>query len=121
VEALRVVSVSLTGEVLWSVEEALVDHSPARCRQVARLVVLAHASWPRSVVVSPLHRPARRVDEATGTVRRAQPGWRNVGFLPLITRALAEAGGHQSRCTCRTSDTAALSEYEFAEARWWIR
>ena len=120
VEALRVVSVSLTGEVLWSVEEALVDREPGPvCQQVARLVVLAHAALAaRSVVVSGLGIGLPGAfDEATGTVRFAPNlGWRNVGFLPLITRALAEAGGPQVAVHVQNeADTAALSEYEFAE------
>ena len=120
VEALRVVGVSLTGEVLWSIEEALVDHEPGPvCQQVARLVVLAHAALAaRSVVVSGIGIGLPGAfDEATGTVRFAPNlGWRNVGFLPLITRALAEAGAPPVAVHVQNeADTAALSEYEFAE------
>lgn len=120
VEALRVVGVSLTGEVLWSIEEALVNREPGPvCQQVARLVVLAHAALAaRSVLVSGIGIGLPGAfDEATGTVRFAPNlGWRNVGFLPLITRALAEAGGPQVAVHVQNeADTAALSEYEFAE------
>jgi predicted NBD/HSP70 family sugar kinase len=114
------VGVSLTGEVLWSIEEALVDREPGPvCQQVARLVVLAHAALAaRSVVVSGIGIGLPGAfDEATGTVRFAPNlGWRNVGFLPLITRALAEAGAPPVAVHVQNeADTAALSEYEFAE------
>lgn len=120
VESLRVVGVSLTGEVLWSIEEALVDREPGPvCQQVARLVVLAQGALAaRSVVVSGIGIGLPGAfDEASGTVRFAPNlGWRNVGFLPLITRALAEAGTSPVAVHVQNeADTAALSEYEFTE------
>lgn len=120
VESLRVVGVSLTGEVLWSVEEALAEHEPAAvCRQVAQLVVRAHAALAaRPVLVSGvgIGLPGA-FDEASGTVRFAPNlGWRNVSFLPLITRALAEAGCPPVAVHVQNeADTAALSEYEFTD------
>ncbi len=120
VESLRVVGVSLTGEVLWSAEEPLVDREPAAvCRQVAQLVVRAHAALAeRPVLVSGvgIGLPGA-FDEASGTVRFAPNlGWRNVSFLPLITRALAEAGCPPVAVHVQNeADTAALSEYEFSD------
>lgn len=120
VESLRVVGVSLTGEVLWSAEETLADREPAAvCRQVAALVVRAHAGLAaRPVLVSGvgIGLPGA-FDEASGTVRFAPNlGWRNVAFLPLITRALAEAGCPPVAVHVQNeADTAALSEYEFTE------
>lgn len=120
VESLRVVGVSLTGEVLWSIEEPLDDREPgAVCRQVAALVVRAHAELSaRPVLVSGvgIGLPGA-FDEASGTVRFAPNlGWRNVAFLPLITRALAEAGCPPVAVHVQNeADTAALSEYEFTD------
>ncbi|MDQ7743508.1 ROK family protein [Hydrogenophaga pseudoflava] len=120
VESLRVVGVSLTGEVLWSIEEPLTDHEPgAVCRQVAQLVVRAHAELAaRPVLVSGvgIGLPGA-FDEASGTVRFAPNlGWRNVAFLPLITRALADAGCPPVAVHVQNeADTAALSEYEFTD------
>jgi len=120
VETLRVVGVSLTGEVLWSAEEPLTDREPAAvCRQVAQLVVRAHAALAeRPVMVSGvgIGLPGA-FDEASGTVRFAPNlGWRNVSFLPLITRALAEAGCPPVAVHVQNeADTAALSEYEFSD------
>jgi predicted NBD/HSP70 family sugar kinase/DNA-binding XRE family transcriptional regulator len=120
VESLRVVAVSLVGEVLWSIEEALVEREPDPvCQQVARLVVLAQeALAARSVVVSGIGIGLPGAfDEATGTVRFAPNlGWRNVGFLPLIMQALVDAGGPQVSVHVQNeADTAALSEYEFTD------
>jgi predicted NBD/HSP70 family sugar kinase/DNA-binding XRE family transcriptional regulator len=120
VESLRVVGVSLTGEVLWSAEEPLTDREPAAvCRQVAALVVHAHAELAaRPVLVSGvgIGLPGA-FDEASGTVRFAPNlGWRNVAFLPLITRALADAGCPPVAVHVQNeADTAALSEYEFTD------
>lgn len=120
VESLRVVGVSLTGEVLWSAEEPLPDREPgAVCRQVAALVVRAHAELAaRPVLVSGvgIGLPGA-FDEASGTVRFAPNlGWRNVAFLPLITRALTEAGCPPVAVHVQNeADTAALSEYEFTD------
>ena len=120
VESLRVVGVSLTGEVLWSTEEPLTDREPAGvCRQVAALVVRAHAELAaRPVLISGvgIGLPGA-FDEASGTVRFAPNlGWRDVMFLPMITRALAEAGCPPVAVHVQNeADTAALSEYEFSD------
>lgn len=120
VESLRVASVSLTGEVLASAEEALPGREPAAvCRQVARLVLRAQAALQaRQLQVSGvgIGLPGA-FDEANGTVRFAPNlGWRDVAFLPLITRALAKAGCPPLAVHVQNeADTAALSEYEFTD------
>ena len=119
VESLRVVGVSLTGEVLWSEEEPLADRAPgAVCGQVATLVVRAHGELAgRPVLVSGMGIGVPGAfDEATGTIRFAPNlGWRDVAFLPLMARALAEAGSPSVAMHVQNeADTAALSEYEFA-------
>lgn len=120
VESLRVVGVSLTGDVMWSSEEALADRAPvAVCRQVAALVLRAHAELvARPVLIAGvgIGLPGA-FDEATGTVRFAPNlGWRNVSFLPLITEALAAAGCPPLAVHVQNeADTAALSEYEFTD------
>ena len=120
VESLRVVAVSLTGEVIWSIEESLSEREPEPvCRQVAQLVVRTHRVLAeRALLVSGIGIGLPGAfDEATGTVRFAPNlGWRNVGFLPLITQALSEAGAPPVAVHVQNeADTAALSEYEFSE------
>lgn len=120
VESLRVVGVSLTGEVLCSAEAPVADREPgALCRQVAALVVRVQgelAARPVLVFGIGIGLPGA-FDEASGTVRFAPNlGWRNVAFLPLIARALADAGGAPVAVHVQNeADTAALSEYEFAD------
>jgi predicted NBD/HSP70 family sugar kinase/DNA-binding XRE family transcriptional regulator len=119
VESLRAVGVSLTGEVLWSAEEPLAEREPAAvCRQAAALVVRAQAELAgRPVLVAGVgFGVPGAFDEATGTVRFAPNlGWRNVDFMGLITRALAQAGSPTVAVHVQNeADTAALSEYEFA-------
>lgn len=120
VESLRVVAVSLTGEVIWSIEEPLSEREPGPvCRQVAQLVVRAHQVLAeQTLLVSGIGIGLPGAfDEATGTVRFAPNlGWRNVVFLPLITQALSEAGAPPVAVHVQNeADTAALSEYEFSE------
>ena len=119
VESLRVVAVSLTGEVIWSIEESLSAREPEPvCRQVAQLVVRAQRVLAeRALLVSGIGIGLPGAfDEVTGTVRFAPNlGWRNVGFLPLITQALSDAGGPAVAVHVQNeADTAALSEYEFS-------
>ena len=120
VESLRVAAVSLTGEVIWSIEESLSEREPEPvCRQVAQLVVRAHRVLAeRALLVSGIGIGLPGAfDEATGTVRFAPNlGWRNVSFLPLITHALSQAGAPPVAVHVQNeADTAALSEYEFSE------
>jgi len=120
VEALRVVGVSLTGQVFCSTEEPLVGTSPqAVCSQAAQLVARAHAQLVKQQVQVfgvGVGLPGA-FDEATGMLRFAPNlGWRNVDFQPLITAALAQAGLPPLAVHVQNeADTAALSEYEFLE------
>lgn len=119
VEALRVVGISLTGEVLWSVEEPLADTAPERvCKQAAQLVSLACMQFTQRelrLTGVGIGLPGA-FDDATGVVRFAPNlGWRNVNFVPLITQALSDAGVPDVPVYVQNeADTAALSEYEFA-------
>jgi predicted NBD/HSP70 family sugar kinase len=118
VEALRVVVLSLIGEVLWDVEEPLRSAAPsAVCEQTARLVARAHAHMlALSIHTSGLGIGVPGVfQEATGRVEIAPNlGWRNLDFMPLIIDALAEAGLPTMPVYVRNeADTASLSEYEF--------
>lgn len=119
VEALRVVGISITGEVLWSQEEPLTDTRPERvCQQAAQLVAhtcaqLAQRQLRLTGVGVGL---PGAFDDATGVLRFAPNlGWRNVDFVPLITQALSQAGVPEVPVHVQNeADTAALSEYEFS-------
>ncbi len=120
VDTLRVVSVSLLGQVLWSTEEPLRGTRPQDvCSQIADLTVLAHAQLvSRGMQLSGVGVGLPGAfDEATGVLRFAPNlGWRNVDFVPQITRALAHAGLPPVPVHVQNeADTAALSEYEFSE------
>ena len=120
VEALRVVCVSLLGKVLWSAEEPLLSTEPeAVCRQTAALTARAHGllvSWGIQLTGMGVGLPGA-FDESTGQVRfAANLGWRNVDFSPMITLALAQARLPAMPVHVQNeADTAALSEYEFAQ------
>lgn len=120
VEALRVVTVSLLGQVLWTVEEPLDSTQPqAVCRQSAALVARAYTQMTaqgRQLSGVGIGLPGA-FDDATGVVRFAPNlGWRNVDFLPQITQALTLAGLPDVPVHVQNeADTAALSEYEFSE------
>jgi predicted NBD/HSP70 family sugar kinase len=120
VDCLRVAAVSLLGEVLWSAQVPLASNLPSEvCAQAAQQVALAQAGFAargmRLLGVG-LGLPGA-FDDATGVVRFAPNlGWRNVDFLPLITRALSKVGLPEMPVHVQNeADTAALSEYEFAE------
>jgi predicted NBD/HSP70 family sugar kinase len=120
VEALRVVGVSLTGQVLCAQEEPLLGTQPEEvCRQTARLVARTHAQLAqRGVQLAGVGVGLPGAfDEATGVLRFAPNlGWRNVDFVPLITHALAQAGVPPVAVHVQNeADTAALSEYEFSD------
>lgn len=120
VEALRVVGVSLTGQVLCAAEEALIGTKPEDvCRQTARLVARTYAQLQqRSIALTGVGVGLPGAfDEATGMLRFAPNlGWRNVDFLPMITQALAQAKVPEVPVHVQNeADTAALSEYEFAD------
>ena len=120
VEALRVVGVSLTGQVLCALEEQLVGSTPEDvCRQAARLVARTHAQLQQrgvQLVGVGVGLPGA-FDEATGMLRFAPNlGWRNVNFVPQITQALQLAGVPPVGVHVQNeADTAALSEYEFGD------
>ena len=119
VEALRVVGISITGEVLWSIEEPLTDTAPEGvCQQAAQLVAQACAALAERefrLTGVGIGLPGA-FDDATGVLRFAPNlGWRNVDFVPLITHALNEAGVPDVPVHVQNeADTAALSEYEFS-------
>ena len=119
VEALRVVGISLTGEVLWSVEEPLIDTTPAGvCGQAAQLVSQACTQFSaRQLRLTGIGIGLPGAfDVATGLLRFAPNlGWRDVDFVPLITQALSDAGVPDVPVHVQNeADTAALSEYEFS-------
>lgn len=119
VEVLRVVCVSLLGEVLHAEAQPLADRAPrAVCAQVARMVAVAH----RHLLAAGL-RPSGigvgvpgAVDDATGEVRFAPNlGWREVRLLPGLVAALAAEGIADVPVQLQNdADAAALGEYEFA-------
>ncbi|RYF42841.1 MAG: ROK family transcriptional regulator [Comamonadaceae bacterium] len=118
IDCMRVVAVSLLGEVLWSSEQPLAGMAPAAvCAQAAGLARLAHdALGALGLRLSGVGVGLPGAfDDTTGVVRFAPNlGWRNVDFLTQITRALAQAGlPHVPVHTQNEADTAALSEYEF--------
>ncbi len=118
VEALRVVGVSLLGQVLCALEEPLNSPAPeAVCQQAAGLVARVHAKLVQCGVQLAgigVGLPGA-FDEATGIVRLAPNlGWRNVDFVSQITQALGQAGVPSVAVLVQNeADTAALSEYEF--------
>ena len=120
VDCLRIAAVSLLGEVLWSAQVPLASNLPSDvCAQAAQQIVQAHAGFAmrgmRMLGVG-LGLPGA-FDDATGVVRFAPNlGWRNVDFLPEIARALAKVGLPDVPVHVQNeADTAALSEYEFAD------
>lgn len=119
VEALRMVGISLTGVVLWSIEEPLADTAPEHvCQHAARLVSLACKQFAkRNIRLTGvgIGLPGA-FDDATGVLRFAPNlGWRNVDFVPLITQALRKAGVPEVAVHVQNeADAAALSEYEFS-------
>ena len=119
VDVLRVVGVSLTGQVLCSLEEPLTSKEPAGvCLQAAKLISRVHAQLAtRGIALHGLGVGLPGAfDEVTGIVTFAPNlGWRNVDFVPLMTRALARAGVPPVPVHVQNeADTAALSEYEFS-------
>ena len=120
VEALRVVGVSLTGQVLCAAEEALIGTKPEEvCRQAARLIARTYSQLQQrnmELTGMGVGLPGA-FDEATGMLRFAPNlGWRNVDFLPQITQALAQSKLPDVQVHVQNeADTAALSEYEFSD------
>jgi len=120
VEALRVVGVSITGQVLCALEETLIGTQPEDvCRQAARLVARTQAQLTqRGVQLCGVGVGLPGAFDDTNGMLRFAPnlGWRNVNFLPLITQALQLAGLPPVAVHVQNeADTAALSEYEFSD------
>lgn len=116
----RVVCVSLQGEVLHAEAQPLDDHAPpAVCARVARMVAAAN----RHLLASGLRLSGigvgvpGAVDDATGVVRFAPNlGWRNVNLLPGLTDALASEGVSDIAPQLQNdADAAVLGEFEFSE------
>jgi predicted NBD/HSP70 family sugar kinase len=121
VECVRVVCVSLQGDVLHAAEKPLRSlKPPAVCAQTARLVaqavrgLAAQGLQPAGIGIG----LPGAFDEATGMLRFAPNlGWRNLDLLPLLERALAAAGVPRVPLHMQNdADVAALGEYEFAAA-----
>ncbi len=119
VDCLRVVGVTLLGEVVHSLHEPLRSREPARvCQQLAAMVAKAH----QQLVARGLQPLGLGVglpgafDEATGLVWFAPNlAWRHVDILPQIIAALAAVGVPPMPVHVQNdADTGALSEYEFA-------
>lgn len=120
VEWVRVVGVSLLGEVLCTHEEASSGHAPsAMCAHAAALVARVHrALVQRGLQVSGIGVGVPgAIDEATGRVRFAPNlGWRELDLLPLLAHALAATGLPAVPVHLQNeADVAALGEYEFSE------
>lgn len=119
IEIVRVVSVSLQGDVLYSEARPLDKHAPSLvCVQVATMVAAAHRhllASGRSVSGIGVGIPGA-VHDATGVVRFAPNlGWRDVSLLPGLSDALAAEGVSGITVQLQNdADAAALGEYEFS-------
>lgn len=119
VEYLRVVCVSLTGDVVSSAQAPLLSNLPSRvCQQTAELVFeqcqqLAVKKLLLSGVGVCL---PGAINEEAGMVRFAPNlAWREVPFLSMITVAFAHIGVPSVPVHLQNdADAAALSEYEFS-------
>ncbi|MFM9924185.1 ROK family transcriptional regulator [Variovorax sp. H27-G14] len=119
VETVRLVCVSLQGEVLYSDTHALTDGTPAGvCAQVARMAAAANVQLKqRRLRLSSIGVCVPgAVDDCTGVVRFAPNlGWRNVSLLPALEQAFAAVGLPGVTVQLQNdADAAALGEYEFA-------
>ena len=120
VEVVRVVCVTLQGEVLHSEEQPLVSRAPARaCEQTARMVATAYTgleSLGLQLVGVGACTPGA-IDHDTGQLLFAPNlGWRQLDLLSLLTRALAEVGLPPVPLQLQNdADAGALGEYEFAD------
>ena len=119
VRQMRLVQVSLTGEVLASAGQPLAS-TQARpvCAQAAQMVRQAWLALTRNHLQLSgvgVCLPGA-IDEGSGVVQFAPNlGWRDVKFLAMLTRALAQAGLPEMGIHLHNdADAAALGEYEFA-------
>ena len=120
VEVVRVVCVSLRGEVLYSDSMPLADRDPAAaCAQVARMAAAAHAHLAAAgLQLSGIGVGVPgAIDDATGMVRFAPNlGWRNLDFLPLLGEALAREGLAGIAVQLQNdADAGVLGEFEFSD------
>jgi predicted NBD/HSP70 family sugar kinase len=116
---IRVVGVSLLGEVLCASETPLRSHLPTQvCQQTAELVAQTYTELAvRGKLLSGVGVALPGAfDERSGVLRFAPNlGWRNVDFVPLMTHALLAAGLPSVPVHIQNeADTGALSEYEFS-------
>lgn len=119
VECLRVVSVTLTGVVVFQAQVPLASNLPERvCEQTAQLVfeqcqVLSVKKLLLSGVGVCL---PGAINEEAGIVRFAPNlAWREVSFLSMISEAFLHIGVPQVPIHLQNdADAAALSEYEFS-------
>ncbi|MDI9335057.1 MAG: ROK family transcriptional regulator [Cytophagales bacterium] len=119
VDSVRVVGVSLIGSVLCTRNEPLTNASPSdACKQVAKMTAGVHKDLLKRGMQ--LHGVGVGVpgafDTATGRLSFAPNlGWRDIDFVPLITKAFARTGMPAVPVFVQNeADTSALSEYEFA-------
>ncbi len=118
VECLRMVCVSLTGQIISQTEQALQSHQPHLvCAQATGLVQgLCQALASRRLLLSGLGvcLPGA-VDDESGVVRFAPNlTWRNVDFLAMLTQSLSTSDAPPVSIYLQNdADAAALSEYEF--------
>ncbi|SEJ98980.1 MULTISPECIES: ROK family transcriptional regulator [unclassified Variovorax] len=123
VETVRLVCVSLQGEVLYADTHALTDGSPAGvCAQVARMAAAANAQLKKGGLrVSSIGVCVPgAVDDCTGVVRFAPNlGWRNVSLLPALEEAFAAVGLPGVTVQLQNdADAAVLGEYEFVASEY---
>lgn len=118
VDCVRIVSVSLTGEVLSHQEAVLDDPRPSSaCALATRLLSVLTREldvnhWLLTGVGVCL---PGAIDEAGGIVRLAPNlGWRNVPFLEMLAQEFGRLGIPAAQIHLQNDgDTAALGEYEF--------
>ena len=120
VEVVRVVCVTLQGEILQSEEQPLTSNNPALAsQQTAQMVATAYEGITAvglQLVGVGVCTPGA-IDHASGQVLFAPNlGWRKLDLLSVLTRALAEAGLPPVPLQLQNdADAGALGEYEFAD------
>jgi len=118
VDCVRIVSVSLTGQVLSHKEALLDDPRPASaCKLATQLLrVLTKQLDLNQMLLSGVGvcLPGA-IDDAGGIVRLAPNlGWRNVPFLEMVAQEFGKLGIPSAHIHLQNDgDTAALGEYEF--------
>nr|CBA26400.1 hypothetical protein Csp_E34880 [Curvibacter putative symbiont of Hydra magnipapillata] len=118
VDCVRIVSVSLTGQVLSHKEAVLDDPRPASaCKLATQLLrVLTKQLDLNQMLLSGVGvcLPGA-IDDAGGIVRLAPNlGWRNVPFLEMVAQEFGKLGIPAAHIHLQNDgDTAALGEYEF--------